>query len=109
METLTNDLKNELFEALSDLEISYTDFEHQLEDCATTYAKVVKQIETINLNIGITFEEQAIWSASDDYETNEFSIVKLEVIGENGEIYINQLTENELMKHINYQYGKKME
>ena len=102
METLTNDLKNELFDALSDLEISYTDFEHQLEDCATTYAKVVKQIETEKLNIGITFEEQAIWSAYDDYETNDFKIIDIEVIGENGEIDITHITEHELLKHINY-------
>ena len=102
METLTNDLKNELFEALSDLEISYTDFEHQLEDCAITYATIKKYIETKNLNITIEFEEKAIWSAYDDYETNDFSIVNLEVIGENGEIDINHLTEHELMKHINY-------
>ena len=74
METLTKELKNELFEALSDLEISYTDFEHQLEDCATTYAKVVKQIESENLNIGISFQEQAIWSAYDDYETNDLKL-----------------------------------
>ena len=102
METLTKELKNELFEALSDLEISYTDFEHQLEDCATTYATVVKQIESKNLNIGITFEEQAVWSAYDDYETNDFKILDIEVIGENGEIDINHLTEHELLKYINY-------
>jgi len=102
METLTKNYKSELLNALSDLEIDGCDFEHQLEDCNRTYAKLTKTIETKNLYITIEFEEEALWSAYDEYETDTFNISDLEVVCENGTVGTDHLTDTELLKHINY-------
>ena len=102
METLTNDYKLELLNALSDLDIYNWEFEHQLEDNKLTYSKLTKVIETENLNISITFEETAIWSSYDYYEVDEFDIIDLEVVCENGVVDTHHLSNSELLKYIKY-------
>ena len=102
METLTNAYKNELLSYLYDLEINSEDFEHQLEDVATTYAKHTYKIETENLNIEIELEEQVLWSAYDDYETQDLKVTDLIVDCENGRINTDRLSDTELENNLNY-------
>jgi len=102
MEKLTPKLKEELLKGLQTIDIKYDDFEHNLEDSNTTYAKITKRVETDNLNIDIEFEEMAIWTAYDDYETNDFQITSLEVNCENGLVDTCAISDDELLKHINY-------
>ena len=102
MEKLTNAYKSELLNALSDLEINYTDFEHQLENTARTYAKHTYNIETENLNITIELEEEVLWSAYDDYEMQDLKVTDLVVSCNDGEIDTNRLSDTELENNLNY-------
>ena len=102
MEKLTNAYKSELLNALSDLEINDYDFEHQIEDCNITYAKCYKQMETKNLNIGVTLEATAEWEAYDYFETTNIELSDIEVICENGHIDISLSMKTELENNLNY-------
>lgn len=103
MEKLTNKFKEELLNAISDIELSYEDFEHCLEDSRYTYARCKKYIETENLNITIEFEEEACWQDYDYYETVDFNVSFLEVTCENGIIDTDRISDTELMKYVNYE------
>jgi len=102
MEKLTNAYKSELLNALSDLEINDYDFDHQIEDVSTTYAKHTYNIETENLNITIELEEEVLWSAYDDYEMQDLKVTELVVSCNDGEIDTNRLSDTELENNLNY-------
>ena len=102
MEKLTNAYKNELLNALSDLEINSEDFDHQIEDVSTTYAKHTYNIESENLNITIELEEEVLWSAYDDYEMQDLKVTDLVVDCDNGEIDATRISDTELENNLNY-------
>jgi len=102
MEKLTPELKKELLKGLSELEIKYSEFEHNLEDVNITYDKIVKYFETENLNVTIELEEGVSWSDIDFYETTNLNVSDLKVSCENGEVDVDFISNEELLNHINY-------
>ena len=102
MEKMINAYKEELLNALSDLEINYTDFEHQLEDTMRSYAKHRYEIETESLNIMIELEEEVLWSDFDEYEMQDLKVTDLVVTCENGEVNTNRISDTELENNLNY-------
>ncbi len=93
--------KEEILDAISSMNIDYTDFTHELEDSHITYAKCKKTIETDNFNIELEVEERVRWSSYDDYEFENLEILDFKVFDENGEIK-TKITDEEIINQINY-------
>lgn len=100
MEKLTKKLKSEILESIYDLEINSEDFEHQIEDCITTYAKHTYNIETYNIDIKIELQEEVLWDDNDYYDRQDLKVTELVVLCRNGLINTDRLSDAELEKHL---------
>lgn len=102
MENLTKELKQEILNAISDLEINSYDFEHCLEDSIFTTASSTFEIETKNLRIELELIETVKWQDYDYNETENIEISNIEVSNENGLVDLTNLSENDILKNLNY-------
>ena len=102
MELLTKAFKTELLEALYDLEINSEDFDHQIEDVSTTYAKHTYNIETKSLNIKIELEEEVLWQSYDYHDFQDLKVTELVVDNHRGIIDTESISDKELENNLRY-------
>lgn len=77
-------IKTEILDAISNIVIDCSDFDHEYDWSKRTYAKCTKTVESDNYNINVEFEEECHWSAPDDTERVNMAITGLTIIDENG-------------------------
>ena len=101
MENLTKELKQEILNAISDLEINSYDFEHFLENGNISTAKNKFYIEKDNFSIELELRETVKWFDY-DYDKIDLEVLDYDVTVENGKLDLSNLTENEILKNLNY-------
>lgn len=100
---ITKDIKQEILNAIHTISLVNYEFDHQLEDCSTTYDTLKREVESENFNIEVEFTEEVKWSSYDFYETENIEISSLYVYNENGEeIDTSSISDSELEDYINY-------
>ena len=77
-------IKQEILDAISNITIDCSDFDHVYDWSKRTYAKCTKYVESDNFNITIEFEEECRWNAPDDTERVNMAISGLIITDENG-------------------------
>ena len=91
----------EILNGISKLNVTYDDFEHNLEDNNYTYAYHTYIFETANYMVTLELCETAVWESYDYYETNNLEVENLIVENQDGVVECT-LTDEEILKHINY-------
>jgi hypothetical protein len=95
-------MKKEILKAIENIEVHYSDFDHEYNWCRRTYAKCTKKIESENYNIEVEFEEEVRWTGSDEYEFIHLAITDLKIIDVNGTEIETDIKDNEILNLIIY-------
>ena len=90
-------MNEEILNGISKLNVSYDDFEHNLEDNNYTYAYHTYIFETDNYMVTLELCETAVWESYDYYETNNLEIENLIVENQDGVVECT-LTDEEILK-----------
>jgi hypothetical protein len=95
-------MKNEILKAIGTIEIHYSDFDHDYDWSKRTYAKCIKTVESENYNIEVEFEEEARWTAPDDYDIVNLAVAGIKITDENGLEIETDIKDKEILTAINY-------
>jgi predicted NACHT family NTPase len=94
--------KEEILQAIRNIKIDSSDFEHSIEDSPYTTDSVVYQIESENYNITLTLEETLVWSSYEDAEFYNLDVIAFEVEDQNESLDVANITDIEILECINY-------
>ena len=99
---LTNALKDELLNAISDIEIDSCDFYHEFDGDLYSSKAISKQSETDNLTFDITIEETVKWDGLTYYEVDNIECVYLKAWTQDDDINYDCLDSLNIDKYLNY-------
>ena len=94
--------KEEILQAIRNIKIDSSDFEHSLEDSPYTTDSVVYEIESENYLITLTLEETLVWSSYEDAEFYNLDVIAFEVEDQNESLDVTNITDIEILECINY-------
>ena len=99
--TKTIKMNEEILNGISKLNISYDDFEHNLEDNNYTYAYHTYIFETKNYMVTLKLCETAKWISYDEWESDNLEVEDLIVENQEGVVECD-LTDDEIIRHLKY-------
>lgn len=94
--------KQEILNGISKLQVDSDYFCHELECDATTTAYHTFVFETENYMVTLELCETVLWDATDFYQTIDLEVESFIVENQEGEIDTNEITDDEILEHINY-------
>ena len=95
-------MKKEILKAIENIEVHYSDFDHEYDWSQRSYAKTTKNIDSDNYNITIEFEQEVRWDGPDDYNPVHLAITDLKIIDVNGTEIETDIKDNEILNLIIY-------
>lgn len=95
-------MKKEILKAIANIEIEFSDFDHEFDWSNRTYATCIKKIETENYNLELELEEEVKWTDTDYYERVNVLVTGLLITDENSEEVECEIKDFEIKKALNY-------